>query len=171
MNKLLFSFCLLLTLFSISNAQIAQGGDYKLEQSVIASGGGTAAASGTFSLTGTIGQPIAGTDSSGANFSLKSGFWTPSPVAPTAASLIIEGRILTSEGQGIRSVSIIVTDSNGMIRTVSSGSFGYFKIDNLLSGNVYTITVQAKKYQFDQSSQVVLLMDNVSDLNFVALPN
>lgn len=152
------------------NAQVAQGGDYKLDQSVIAAGGGTAA-SGAFSLTGTIGQTIAGTDSNGGGYSLKSGFWTPAPVAPTAASAMIEGRILTADGQGIRNVSVTVTDSNGMIRSVSSGSFGYFKVDNLPGGNVYTITVQAKKYQFDQSSQVVLLMDNISNLNFFALPN
>jgi len=151
-------------------AQIAQGGSYALEQSVIASGGG-AVSGGNFGLTGTFGQTIAGTDSSGGSYSLKSGFWTTAPVAPTAASAIIEGRVLTADGQGIRNVSITVADSNGMTRSVSSGSFGYFKVENLPSGNLYTITVQAKRFQFEQSSQVVVLFDNISDLNFIALPN
>jgi len=170
MNKWIFGFSLILILFSISNAQIAQGGNYSLDQSVIASGGGDSS-NGTYSLSGTIGQALAGTDSNGGSYSLKSGFWTPSLFAPTAASAIIEGRILTADGQGIRNVSIIVTGSNGMTRTTYSGSFGFFKVDNLPSGNVYTITVQAKKYQFDQSSQVILLVDNIGDLNFIALPN
>lgn len=152
------------------NAQIAQGGSYTLDQSVTAAGGGEASGN-NFALTGTFGQPIAGADSSNGTITLKSGFWTTSQIAPTAAVSIIEGRILTAEGQGIRNVSIIITDSNGMTRSVSSGSFGSFKFENLLSGNVYTITVQAKKYQFKQNSQVVFLLDNISDLNFVALPN
>jgi hypothetical protein len=170
MKKLIFFAGLLLTFNIFTNAQIAQGGNYTLDQSVTASGGGEASGN-NFALTGTFGQPLAGTNSNGGNFVIKSGFWTASPLAPTAASVIIEGRVLTADGQGIRNVSITVIDSSGVIRSAFSTLFGYFKVDNLPSGNVYTITVQAKKYQFDQSSQVVLLMDNISDLNFIALPN
>ena len=50
------------------------GGSFEIKQSVIANGGGSGTG-GTFSLDGTIGQTIAGTQSTGATFTLISGFW------------------------------------------------------------------------------------------------
>lgn len=170
MKRIIYILCLLMPTAIVSKAQIAQGGGYALDRSVIASGGGEASGN-NFTLTGTFGQPIAGTDSNSGTINVKSGFWTDSQAVPTAAFSSIEGRVLTAEGQGIRNVSINIIDSNGIIRSVSSGSFGSFKFENLPSGNAYTITVQAKKYQFKQSSQVVFLLDNIGDLNFTALPN
>jgi hypothetical protein len=62
-----------LLLAPAAHAQI--GGTYDLTWSVLARGGGTSAG-GTYSLSGTVGQP--GTDSagvSGGQFSLIGGFW------------------------------------------------------------------------------------------------
>src|SRR5580765_7393832 len=50
------------------------GGTFTITKSVSAGGGGTASG-GTFSMDGTIGQPLAGTTSNGGTFSLQSGFW------------------------------------------------------------------------------------------------
>lgn len=51
------------------------GGDFSITKSVI--GGGTqSAAGGSFSISATVGQAIAGTTTEGGDFSLDSGFWT-----------------------------------------------------------------------------------------------
>ena len=50
------------------------GGTFSIEKSVIAGGGGRTAG-GIFTLDGTIGQPLAGGQSTGGSFTLLSGFW------------------------------------------------------------------------------------------------
>jgi uncharacterized repeat protein (TIGR01451 family) len=76
LSKLMSVAAIFLLLTGAIKAQVATGGNYKLEQSVIASGGGTSAgAANTFSITGTIGQPAAGTEMSGAPFAQLGGFW------------------------------------------------------------------------------------------------
>jgi len=55
-------------------AQVASGGNFTLEQSVIASGGGQSSTGGTLSLDGTIGQPVAGF-AAAEPFANSIGFW------------------------------------------------------------------------------------------------
>src|SRR5829696_7675438 len=63
-------------------AATQSGGTFEIKQSVIASGGGNASGGG-FSMDGTIGQAVAGTGSTGAGFSLESGFWASGQAAMT----------------------------------------------------------------------------------------
>ncbi|MEQ1924191.1 MAG: hypothetical protein ABL952_16955, partial [Pyrinomonadaceae bacterium] len=59
------------------------GGIFQIEKSVIAGGGGTTA-SGLFSLSGTIGQPVVtGGTLLGVPFAIHGGFWTPNVAGPT----------------------------------------------------------------------------------------
>jgi Carboxypeptidase regulatory-like domain len=85
--KLMFFVSLFLTMTGEATAQVATNSAYKLEQSVIAGGGG--ASSGTngtnaFSIEGTIGQAVAGDALSGSSFAVTSGFWNYSPSVPNA---------------------------------------------------------------------------------------
>jgi hypothetical protein len=58
--------------FLIASASPAQ--NFTITSSVISSGGGTST-NGSYSVTGTIGQPDAGAKMSGGNFSVEGGFW------------------------------------------------------------------------------------------------
>ena len=75
MKRVLF----LVTLLGFAfGAQAQSGGRYTMVRSVIAGGGATTSTGGGFSLSGTIGQPVAGLPTGG-RFSVQSGFWiTPS---------------------------------------------------------------------------------------------
>lgn len=77
----------------------ASSGAFTLGKTVIA-GGGSAKQGAAFSEHGTIGQSIAGIKSSGGQFSISGGFWTPENFAPTAG-----GRVKTNAGKGIRNVN------------------------------------------------------------------
>ena len=61
---------------TLTSAQVATGGGFRLEQSVIAAGGGTAAdATGSeLKLESTIGEAVAGTTSTAALFLVKGSF-------------------------------------------------------------------------------------------------
>ena len=150
-------------------AQVASNPPYTLEQSVVATGGGTTAGTGNvYKIESTIGQPLAGTSSTNAPFTVRGGFFTTAPFAPTAALANISGRILTADGRGIRNVSITMTGASGAQRIAFSSSFGYFNFENVPVGEVYILTVRAKQFQFSQNTQAVLLSEDLTDLNFIA---
>ena len=152
-----------------ANIVFAQsGGTYTITQSVVASGGG-ASTGGTFGLTGTSGQALAGTNSSGGGFGVTGGFWQQG-FAPSAAMVAVSGRILTANGNGIRNVIITLTDPSGSTRRNISTSFGYFCFDDVESGQTYILSVQSKRYQFADATQIISVADEIADLVFTALP-
>ncbi|HEX8248457.1 MAG TPA: hypothetical protein VF599_09820 [Pyrinomonadaceae bacterium] len=170
MNKTIIFIGLILTVAAVSRAQVAQNGVYVLQQSITSSGGGTStqtSSGGTsFSVTGAIGQTAAGTTLSNSPFTVKSGFFTPEPFAPTAASVSVSGRILTPEGNGLRNARVLLTDAQGNTRAVISSSFGYFRFVEIEVGQAYILTVASKRYQF--AAQTLIVSEEIADLNLVA---
>lgn len=150
-----------------TTAQVATGGSFSLDQSVIASGGGQGLTGGAFSVDGTIGQSIAGTNSTGSPFAVKGGFWTAAPLAPTAAAVTVSGRVLTDGGNGLTNARVILTSANGESRTVMTSSFGYFKFDEVSAGETYIVSVISRRYQF--ATQAVFVGDQIVNLDFTAL--
>ena len=169
-NKTLAVLAITLSLALAAKAQVAQGGTYKLEQAVIAGGGGTSAdgAGNIYSITGAIGQAVAGDSSGNAPFTVNSGFFTPQSLAPTAASVSIKGRILTPDGRGLMNARIVLTDMQGNSRTVSSGAFGYFRFAEVEAGETYILAAISKRYKF--APQVLSVSEDIDDISFIAQP-
>ena len=59
---------------AVAGGQSGGSGNYNLLQSVVAGGGGTSA-NGSYSMTSTIGEAVAGGGSAGGTYNLGSGFW------------------------------------------------------------------------------------------------
>jgi hypothetical protein len=150
-----------------SFAQVASGGGYTLNQSVIASGGGQNSAGGVFTLEGTIGQPATGMPSTGTGFSVSSGFWTVVPLAPTAANVSVSGRVLTANGSGLRNARVILTRSTGESLSAITSAFGFFRFSDVPSGEVVIISVVSKRYTF--APQILNLLEDIEGLNFNAV--
>ena len=168
----LYLFMVFATQFAI---QAQSGGTYNLSHSVIASGGGTSTggAGGAFKVEGTVGQPTAGTNSNGTSltnnqYALRGGFWAfQQMLAPTSAQVEVGGRVTTANGNGIRNVRITMTDAQGNPRTVLSGSFGYYRFNDVSVGETYIFSIAAKKYTFSQSVLVRNINEFTNDINFV----
>jgi hypothetical protein len=144
------------------------GGQFTIEQSVIANGGGTSSG-GVFSVAGTNTQSVAGTLSTSVQFGIHGGFWQGAPpISPTAATVSVSGRIVTADGRGIRMVKVTMFRSDGTSQTALSSSFGYYNFDDVLAGQNIVITASAKRYAFQQPTVIVYVGDNLSDINFVA---
>ena len=146
---------------------VASGGTFALEKAVTA-GGGVKKEIAPLNENGTTGQAAAGVKSAGGQFTLHSGFWTPDDFAPTASSAVVGGRILTSSGAGIRNVQVTITFPSGEIRSTVSTSFGYYRFAEIPVGEIYVISVAAKKYTFSQASQIRQVIDDLQDVDFVA---
>ena len=98
-------FCLLTSvLCSLSSAQ-----SYSLDWSTI-DGGGDTSTGGVYSITGTIGQPDAGSAMSGGNFTLQGGFW---------------GIIAAVQTPGAPLLSIFHTTTNTVVVSWPSPSIGW----------------------------------------------
>ncbi|MBX7053793.1 MAG: hypothetical protein K1X36_02475 [Pyrinomonadaceae bacterium] len=86
---------------------------------------------------------------------------------PTAAGASISGRVLTPDGFGIRNAVVAVAMANGERLQANTGTFGYFWFDGIESGQTVTVTVASKRYLF--SPQLINILDNVADVEFVAI--
>ena len=144
------------------------GGTFAITQSVIAGGGVQGATGGTFSLDGTPGQAVAGDAMTGTNFAVTSGFWNFTPLGPTAASVTVGGRVRTSAGQGIQNAVVTLMSQNGSMLHARSSSFGYYRIEGVTAGETYIASISARRFTFAQPTIVVRVVDEISDLDFVA---
>lgn len=166
MNKsfyqpVIFAALLLLLTGAVVNAQ-------SIEQSVIAGGGGTSGdTNSAYSVTGAIGQSASDT-STGAPYAVKSGFFTAAPLGPTAATVTASGKVTTASGRGIRNVVVVMTDASGAIRTATTTTFGYYRFTDVMPGGTYVFSIRAKRFTFNQPTQVRSVAEEISDINFVA---
>jgi Carboxypeptidase regulatory-like domain/Domain of unknown function (DUF5122) beta-propeller len=87
-------------------------------------------------------------------------------LAPTAASVSISGRVLSSQKAIVRA-TVWLTDSSGNIRTAKTNSFGYFRFDGIRSGETVTLQVTGKGYSF--APQIITLVEDLTDFDFNAL--
>lgn len=155
----------------IADAQIASGGNYTIEKSVIAGGGASgnaASGGGNYKLEVTIGQAAAGTNQQNTGYKFQPGFWTAQTFAPTAAEVTVSGRILTADGRGIKNVLVTMVKSNGESRTVISSAFGYFRFSDVAAGETYIISVSAKRYTFSQPTLIRSIVEDTDEIVFVA---
>ncbi|MEQ1604782.1 MAG: Calx-beta domain-containing protein [Pyrinomonadaceae bacterium] len=86
-------------------------------------------------------------------------------ITTTAAGVRVSGRVTTAGGQALRNATVILTDSEGNRRTVTTGSFGIYTFDDVEAGQTYVVGVQAKRYRF--ASRVVNVTDSLADVDFV----
>ncbi len=88
--------------------------------------------------------------------------------APTAASVLISGRVTTANGRGIGKARVSLTDSIGETRTAFTNSFGYFRFETVTAGETYILDARHKRYTF--APQVISAAEDLSGANFTASP-
>jgi hypothetical protein len=88
---------------------------------------------------------------------------------PTAAGVFIEGRVVGTNGRGLAGITVRLTDmGTGEVKTTTSNSLGFFKIDDLEIGSFYSLTATNKRYTFNTIQ--FILNDNQSGLVLVGTP-
>lgn len=170
MTKIFGSILLLSCLFCFSKtaAQVATGGTYTLDRAVLSTGGGTSDDGGSlYKIEGTAGQTAAGGITNAGAYSIRGGFWSPNPLGASAANASISGRVAAAGGMGLRNIKVTLSGGNLLTpRTTRTSSMGYFTFDDVLVGETYFISVENRKYRFQQPVQVISLMDSISDIIF-----
>jgi hypothetical protein len=167
---ILIALLLFLLLVAVTRAQLATGGQYKLDKAVVA-GGGREKQGAPTDENGTTGQAVAGLRSQGGQYVIFSGFWTPDQLAPTAAAASISGRVTVGGVQGIRNAALHLVAADGSVRKVLTGPFGYYSFTDVPVGETYTLTIRSKRFTFEQPTRVISLFEDIADVNFEGVAN
>lgn len=91
--------------------------------------------------------------------------------APTAAGASINGRVVAANGRGISKTYVTLSGGSlpGPVYALTN-AFGYYTLENIPSGQTYTLTVSSKRYQFANTTRVINLDDNLTGIDFTADP-
>ncbi|PYS87554.1 MAG: hypothetical protein DMF62_12115 [Acidobacteria bacterium] len=87
-------------------------------------------------------------------------------LAPTAAQVVVSGRVVTNSGRGLAKTVVTITDGSGFVRSGFSNSFGYFQIFDVPAGSTYFISARAKGYTF--ASELLPVEDQITGLILTA---
>jgi hypothetical protein len=85
---------------------------------------------------------------------------------PTAASVMVAGRVLASDAVGLANATVTLIGADGITQTVKTSLSGNYYFKEVPVGQTYVIQVSAKRFSF--TPQVVTVNDEVTELNFIA---
>lgn len=117
---------------------------------------GTPTQSGIFNFTVTATD---GANSNVTNYSLQI-------LVPTAAAVSVAGRVLTADGRGVRNAVVTLIKPSGETISVRTGTFGFYRFDELAAGETYVVSAISKRFSF--SPQIVTANDNVTGVDFIS---
>lgn len=83
--------------------------------------------------------------------------------APTAATVAVSGRVQSGK-RGVSGAIVYLTNASGETRTARTNSLGYYRFEDVSSGQTYVFNVFAKRFGFQP--QVVTVSEEVTDLDF-----
>ncbi|MBK7801612.1 MAG: hypothetical protein IPJ55_02845 [Chloracidobacterium sp.] len=89
-------------------------------------------------------------------------------LAPSAAGLSVDGRVTTADGYGIRNVVLYLMLEDGTVMTARTGSFGYYRFEEVPAGQTAVLSIVAKRYTFRNPVRLVQLTDNVTDADWMS---
>ena len=96
------------------------------------------------------------------------GGWGIQFLAPTAAGVSVSGQVRARQ---LPIANASVTISGGDLsepRTVKTNGFGFYSFEDLTAGQIYVVTVAAKRYTFSPPSIVLNVGENVTGADFEA---
>lgn len=84
--------------------------------------------------------------------------------ASESQSVSVGGRVADENGLGIQRVQVTFTDELGAASSAATNSFGYYKVNGLLTGKTYTVTITQKRNVV--LTEPLNIKGELSDLNF-----
>ena len=84
---------------------------------------------------------------------------------PTAGTATVSGRV-TNGKSGIPNVQVYLSGQNGVLKTATTNSLGYYSFDEIEVGQMYVLSATSKRFQFN--SRVINVLDEVADADLVA---
>jgi hypothetical protein len=102
------------------------------------------------------------------NVGIRSGVYRKNILVPTAANASISGRVTNIRGSA-RTVITLTRASTGESVFARPNQLGYYRFENLASGENYVLTPSRKGYRFEPQNRLVLLDENLDSIDFQAI--
>ncbi|MFN6965127.1 MAG: S8 family serine peptidase [Pyrinomonadaceae bacterium] len=95
--------------------------------------------------------------------------YTSEPLAPTAASAFVTGRVVDANGRGVRGMVLNLLDTEtGLTVTRISNSFGFYTFEDLPVSRYYVLSVlPSKRGTPITESRTFMLLQDLADMDFV----
>lgn len=88
--------------------------------------------------------------------------------APTAANVEVGGRVANLRQGFVSNATVILIDSNGVLRQTKTNSFGLFRFSDIEIGETYVIFARGKNMRF--TPQIITITEELTDLILTADP-
>ncbi len=143
-----------------------EGKTFLGSQNVTTNGSGNA--NFTFTPTTTIpnGQFITAT-ATNANGDTSEFSQARSTLAPTAANVNIQGKIMSQDGRAISKAIVRLVEPSGNVRTATTNPFGYYRFLELQAGETYVLSVSHKSFEFNSPNFVITPTEDITDFVIV----
>ncbi|MEQ1643322.1 MAG: reprolysin-like metallopeptidase [Pyrinomonadaceae bacterium] len=92
------------------------------------------------------------------------GGWGLELLASTAAGVEVSGRVTTPDGRGLRNAIVSMVDNQGVVRTATTSSFGYYSFDGIEAGSSVVMSVESRRYRF--APRIIQVIDTLTDVDF-----
>jgi hypothetical protein len=87
----------------------------------------------------------------------------PTYTPPTAAAVVISGRVLSEGNSGLRRANVTLIEANGTRHDTTTGTFGSFEFPAIEAGQTVIITINSKRYRY--TPRIINLRDNIADFD------
>ena len=86
----------------------------------------------------------------------------------TASDAVVGGRVTTASGRGVSRAIVRMTDGSGATQTAMTNPFGYYRFKEVPTGAIYIVEARSKQYTF--APKILSIVEDMSDLDFIANP-
>jgi hypothetical protein len=95
--------------------------------------------------------------------------FTNTQLGTTAAPASVSGRVTSTEGSGVRGVTVTLFDiTTGETFRATTNTFGAYSFNGLNVQDFYRVVVSSNRYAFRTSSKSFTLLGDIANMNFVA---
>jgi hypothetical protein len=85
----------------------------------------------------------------------------------SALTASVSGRIFAPDGRGLHSTSVRLLRGGQNIKTVSTNSAGFYTIEGVDTGQIYTLRVVSRRYKFPTDANL-MINGNLTGRDFTA---
>ena len=91
--------------------------------------------------------------------------------APTAGNASIEGMVVSNTGRRLKGIRVLLQNASASeYKTAITNAFGYYKFEEVEVGAFYIMSIQSKRYFFENSPYAFTLSEDLAPVAFIGTP-
>lgn len=94
------------------------------------------------------------------------------PNGPTAGDATVSGRVVNNSGRALKGIRVVLRNADGTeTRVALTNPFGYYSFQDVEVGGFYVLSIQNKRYTFENSPYAFTLGEDFTAAAFIGTPN